>query len=254
MTIFQSLILGAVQGLTEFIPVSSSGHLVLVPMIFGWAYQSLTFDLVLHFGTALALIIYFWKDLIGLLKNMSLLKLLIVGSIPAVVLGVLFENAFEFYFRSELWVVLFLLLGSILMFLAEKLFVNRQSVVSNVNDIGLKKAFLVGCFQALALFPGFSRSGSTISGSMLLGLDREQAARFSFLLSLPIVLAAGFFKLLGSYNQLTLDASIVIGFFTSFLVGLFAISFLMKFLKTNKLYVFVMYRVILCVVLLLMII
>lgn len=246
MFFLQSLVLGIVQGLTEFIPVSSSGHLVLVPILFDWTYQSLVFDTILHLGTAAALIIYFWKDLLSAIKNTYLLKLLIVGSIPAGLLGLLLEDLFEFYFRSELWVALFLLLGSILMFVAEK-----ASKAKNTLEINTRTAFLVGVFQALALFPGFSRSGSTISGSMLLGMSREQAARFSFLLSIPIVLVASFFKVIDSYTQLKFDINLLIGFFSSFFVGLLAISFLLKFLKSNRLYVFIAYRLILFAIIIL---
>ncbi len=263
MTILQALILGAVQGLTEFLPISSSGHLVLVPVLFGWQPHPLVFDTFLHLGTTMAVVIYFWRDLLGALrstlskdseasKNRNLLVLLIVGSIPAGIIGFLFEDYFELYFRSVTSVAIFLLLGSVLMFLAEKLYTRVWDAnrIKDEKSISWQKSLIIGLFQSLALFSGFSRSGSSISGGMLFGLSREMAARFSFLLSVPIVVVAATFKIYDSFNLFVLDGALVGGFFASFVSGYIAIDFLLKFLKSNKLYVFIVYRVILAVVLL----
>lgn len=263
MSIFQALILGLVQGLSEFLPISSSGHLVAVPIIFGWNEHPLVFDTTLHLGTAAALLIYFWKDLwailFGFLKDVSSKKLniksysdlgmlalfILVGCIPAGILGVLFDDAFESYFRGALTVSIFLTLGSLLMILAEK--VSKK----NSQTLSFKKSIFVGIMQALALFPGVSRSGATISGGLLLNLDRETAAKFSFLLSFPIVVMAGMFKLLTSYNDLLQVSAmpLIVGFLASALSGVLAISFLMKFLKKNSLAVFIIYRFILALLL-----
>lgn len=263
MTILQSIILGLVQGVAEFLPISSTGHLVLLSKIPGWSEQPLVFDTTLHLATALALIICFWKDIwiiaSAFLQSFSLNKLsfkhytkeaklgliIIVGSIPAGLIGVLFGDTIENAFRSVFAVSMFLILGSVLMFFAEK-----RSGVSAQLDI--KKGFIIGLFQSIALLPGVSRSGSTISGGMFLGLNREEATKISFLLSIPIVLSAGLFQLLKSYTELaTVSFSVVfVGFFVSFLSGLFAIKFLLKFVKTHTLYPFIVYRIALALILL----
>lgn len=265
MTFLHALILGIVQGVTEFIPVSSSGHLVIFPLILKWSEQPLFFDTTLHLGTAAALIIYFYKDLVNILtsfindvtsqnkfskysENGKLAVYIAIGSIPAGVLGLLFDNVLESYFRSILSVVLFLTLGTVLMFLGERFYLKRKE-----RNLNLSKVIVIGFFQALALFPGVSRSGASISGGMILGLDREKAARFSFLLSVPIVVMAGVFKLISSYPLFIVESklNILTGFIASFVVGLLCISFLMKFLKNNNLYPFIFYRLILIVSLLL---
>jgi undecaprenyl-diphosphatase len=259
MTIFQAIILGIVQGLTEFLPISSSGHLIIFPDLLGWAEQPLLFDTTMHLATALALILYFWKDLwkiaTGILsdffKNSLFFKnyskegilglAIIAGVIPAGIIGLLFEDVIENTFRGVPWVIVFLILGSVLMGMAE-----RFSKVS-VEVTSVKRGFIVGLFQSLALLPGFSRSGSTISGGMLFGLNREQAAKFSFLLSIPIVLMAGLYQLVSSPGDLSQVSFVAItaGFTSSFLTGVIAINFLLKFVKTHTLYTFVIYRVLL---------
>ena len=247
MSVFQAIVLGIIQGLTEFLPISSSGHLILIPNILNWEVQSLVFDTVLHLGTALALIIYFFNDLLIVIKEKTLLTLLLVGSIPAALIGYLFEGYVEFVFREPVYVAVFLIFGSLLMLLAEKhykgiWFTHRKKDIGQITN---RKSFIVGIFQALALLPGTSRSGATISGGMLFGLSREMAARFSFLLSIPIVLGAGTFKLVGSYHQLSFDLRLLAGFFSSFFIGMLAINFLLRFLKKNNLYVFIIYRILL---------
>jgi undecaprenyl-diphosphatase len=264
MSFFQALILGIVQGLTEFLPISSSGHLVILPELFGWEGHSLVFDTTLHLGTALALIVYFWKDLVeisqGFLgdffkkglnykayseKGFFCAKIL-VGSIPAGVIGFLFEDFFEIYFREVRTVAGFLLVGSVLMFLAEKLGNRKKEKVS------LAGSFVVGLFQSLALFPGVSRSGATISGGMFFGLKREEAARFSFLLSVPIVVVAGLYKVLTSFYLVSGSFAVLfVGFLTSFVIGMVAIRFLLGFLGNNSLKPFIVYRVLMVVLFLL---
>ena len=249
MSPLQAITLGIIQGLTEFLPISSSGHLVLVPNLLGWSIQSQAFDTVLHFGTVGALIIYFWKDLFEIIKSKKLILLLLIGSIPAGILGFLFEKAFEETFRSVSSVLVFLLVGTVLMLVAESRYkkVWHTERIGEINKITNLKSFIIGIFQSFALFPGLSRSGSTISAGMLFGLTREAAARFSFLLSIPIVLGAGFFKIIDSYAVLSFDLDLLLGFISSFLVGMIAIRFLLKFLKSNNLYVFIIYRLLLAV-------
>ncbi len=252
MTVLHALILGAVQGLTEFLPISSSGHLVMVPSLLGWDVQSLAFDTVLHLATACALIIYFFKDLLKIIRDRKLTFLVLVGSIPAGVLGFLLEKTIEETFRSVSSVGVFLLAGTLLMLLAEHMSKKTWHVdkIDSIEKIDIKTGFLVGIFQSLALFSGVSRSGSTISGGMLLNLTRDTAARFSFVLSIPIVLGAGVFKLIESYSVLTIDIVLISGFLSSFLVGMFAINFLINYLKNNSLKVFIVYRLVLVIILL----
>ncbi len=257
MPFIRAVILGIVQGATEFLPVSSSGHLIIFSNFLGWGSGSLIFDVMLHLGTGLALVAYFWKDLVGVLKDLKGLGLKIfLGILPAGIAGFLFEDWFESTFRSVESVVLFLFLGSLLMLLAEVWFrrrAERAQVLpedSTEKELTYKGAFFIGLFQVLALFSGFSRSGSTISGGLFYGLKREEAARFSFLLSVPLILGAGFLqlaKMLLASSSTGLVAfswqEALIGIFTSFFAGLLCIKFLMKFLKQNSLIPFVAYRV-----------
>jgi undecaprenyl-diphosphatase len=248
MNIFQATVLGIIQGLTEFLPVSSSGHLIIFPTVFGWEVQSLAFDVVLHLGTATALIAYFWKDILNIVsKDRKLGLYIIVGSIPAAIAGLFLEDYVSNIFRSVYYVLAFLLVGSVIMFISEKV----GNWAKN-REVGMKEGLIIGIFQALALFPGVSRSGSTLSGGMLLGLSRENAARFSFLLSIPVVLGAGFLELskvsvpLNGVSNLVLGA----GFVSSFIAGTLAIKFMLNFLKNNTLKGFIVYRIILVLVLL----
>ena len=264
MGVVQALILGVVQGLTEALPISSSGHLVILPLLFGWKEQPLVFDTTLHLGTALALLIYFFKDLWAIfiafvkdffshyakIKNYSekgyLGVLLLVGCIPAALLGFLFNDLFETTFRSLTAVAIFLLVGSALMLFAEKFSKKTDAKLT------VKKSLFIGFMQSLALFPGVSRSGATISAGMLAGLNREEAARFSFLLSVPIVVMAGVFKLVTSFNLLSSISilPILVGFVASTLFGILAIEILLRFVRKNNLTVFIVYRIALAVFLL----
>ncbi len=264
MSILQALFLGFIQGITEFLPISSSGHLVVLPKILGWEVQSLVFDTTLHLATATALIFCFWKDISDILKSLykdfrkykfsskhyssdSMLGLKVTfGSIPVGVLGLLLEDILENLFRGIFSVAIFLILGSLLMFVAEKKLKKRLIVK---DDISLGKSLKVGFFQVLSLLPGVSRSGSTISGGMIYGLSRKEATRFSFLLSIPVVLVAGVYKLISSFNYINAAdiPPMFFGFMASFVVGMFAIKFMLKFVKNNKLYPFILYRLLLAV-------
>lgn len=267
---YQALLLGVVQGLTEFLPISSSGHLVIIPILLGWQSQPLVFDLILHLGTAAALITYFRNDiksiLLSLNKELSkehvnahkypyeskLGVFIILGSIPAVVLGYMFNDIVEAEFRGLLTVALLLLCGSLLMFYAE-LKMRKSQFSNSFKEVNGIRALGIGLFQTLALLPGVSRSGATISGGMILGLTREYAARFSFLLSIPIVLGATLFKVLDAPDAELANVGLVailIGFVSSFTVGYLAIDLLLKFLKSKGLMVFIVYRVLLAFVLL----
>jgi undecaprenyl-diphosphatase len=233
--LISNIILGVVQGLTEFIPVSSSGHLILVREFLVVHGNDLAFDAVLQLATILAVGVYFWKDLWALLYDWRKLKIVIIATIPAVVLGLLLENYMETVFRNVLLVAIMLVVGSFIMLLSEY-FAKKD------KRLGLKNGFIIGLFQCLALIPGMSRSGMTISGGLFTGLDRETATRFSFLLSFPIIFGSGLKK---AFDIQTFDLSFGLAFLTAFIVGLAAIHFLIKFLKHHSLRTFAWYRILL---------
>jgi undecaprenyl-diphosphatase len=253
MTVWQALVLGIVQGLTEFLPVSSSGHLILIPRFFNWPLQSLAFDTVLHLGTMSALIIYFWHDLLKIFHQKKYLKLIIVGSLPAAVLGFFFGDFIENAFRSAFSVVIFLLFGTLIIYLAEKTYkkVWHTERLDEAKELDYKRATLIGIFQSLALFSGISRSGATISGGIFSGLTRETAAKFSFILSIPIVIGAGAFKVAESYQELNFDFVLLAGFLSSMFTGILAMRYFLKFLKNHDLYPFIYYRLLLAALVLL---
>lgn len=247
---FEALVLGIVQGITEFFPISSTAHLVLIPKIFHFSAvtNTLAFDTALHFGTLLALVLVFWKDWIRIIiDNRKLFLLIIIGSIPAGVAGVLFENAVESTLRSPVVIAITLVLLGVILLLSEK-FKNGKDVAGlRVTDV-----LIIGCAQALALIPGVSRSGATIAAGLFLGMKREEAARFSFLLSMPIVAGAALFegrKL--SPGSLSGESGIFLaGIAASALAGYFAIKYLLGFLQKHPVNVFVFYRIALaCIIL-----
>src|SRR5580700_8466285 len=192
ITELQALILGAVQGLTEFLPVSSSAHLILVPWLFGWADPGLAFDVALHLGSLVALLLYYrreWFDLVSSIirpdrRSRMLLILLIVASIPGAVIGLLLEKRAETTFRDHMAVIgLTLAIMGVVLWIADVIGRNRK----NLDQLYLGDAILIGLSQALAIVPGVSRSGATITTGRLLGIERQDAANFSFLMATPII-------------------------------------------------------------------
>lgn len=261
MSVFNAIILGIIQGLAEFLPISSSGHLIIARDLFGWQGSTdLAFDAVLQLATILALIFYFRQDLRNLTKSFFLMLIgeyveqkdkimiwsVILGTVPAIFAGLLLQKYMETTFRSAILVCVVLIIGSGVMMLAEK-------VATKNKELTIKNGVIIGFFQCLALVPGFSRSGATISGGLFSGLNREEATRFSFLLSVPIIVGSGlkeFLSLAKTGVLATNNLNIFFGSLTAFVVGVFAIDFLMKFLKKYSLDVFIYYRVILAIVVL----
>ncbi len=244
----EAIILGIVQGFTEFLPVSSTAHLILFPWFFGWkgAVDSLTFDVALHAGTLLALIGCFWKDWLGIFfHNRRLLFFLVVATTPAGLAGIFFKHAIEGSLRSPLIIVITLILFGIVMLLSERMKKDRT-----VKDVKLSDAIVIGISQAVALIPGVSRSGITISAGLFRGLKREESARFSFLLSTPAVFGAVLLegrKLLLSPDNY--DQSLFLaGLIASAISGLIAIRFLLYFFRRHPLNIFVYYRFMLAVI------
>lgn len=270
--IIQAIILGIVQGLTEFIPVSSSAHLIIVPWLFNWDDQvlnGLSFDLALHLGTLVALLIFFASDWARLIRagiasiverkiggdpDRRLAWFVVIGTIPGGVAGYLAESKVEELFHQPgaphqtsamvAMAIIIALLGALL-FIAERIAKHLRSM----NQLALSDAIWIGLAQALAIFPGVSRSGSTITAGLALGLQREAAARFSFLLSAPIIAGAGAKSLFDLYKQIRIGAIpqgdlilFPIGFVAAAISGYLCIRFLLRFLQHNSTNIFVYYR------------
>ncbi len=249
---FEALILGIVQGVTEFIPVSSSGHLIFFHELFGSDGNNLAFDIALHVGTLFAVVIYFRYDLAKLIRGVikgkqqdkNLVLLLALGTVPAVIAGLLFNDIIEASLRSP-WVVVVMLalFGGVMIFAEEKS--SKIKKKQNLENLQTGVAIRIGMLQSLALIPGVSRSGATISVGLLLGLDRVAATRFSFLLAIPVIFGAAAKTFLdgGVRSEIAANQAIfIIGAVTAFLSGLLAISFLLRFVAKYSIRSFAYYR------------
>ena len=274
MSLIEAIILGVVQGLTEFLPISSTGHLTLAGKFMGLISDKnpehwTSFIAVIQLGTMVSILVYFWKDLwnifIEFLQNNFQKRLkyseqslnsklgwvIIVGTIPIVIIGLFFKDAIEGAFTKNLSVIaISLIVLAIILALAEK----TASFKKDLKDITMMDSILIGLAQTIALIPGSSRSGTTITGGLFLGLKRDVAARFSFLLSVPAVLASGLLQLKESLAYINYDmaVNIVVATIVSGISGYLAIDFLLKFLKKNTTFVFIFYRIALGVLILIL--
>lgn len=263
MGLIQAIVYGIVQGLTEFLPISSSGHLFLLPDLMGWKDAGAGFTAVIQLGTILAVLIYFREDIgkacRGFVQGLGdkskraapefrLGAAVLIGTIPVAVIGLLLEKKIDHDFRSAYIIAGTLIVFGLLLWVAEKAGAQNR----NMDTVSWKDGLIIGFWQCLALVPGSSRSGSTITGSLFRGLEREAAARFSFLLSIPAILLSGLYKLFKDRHELLSDGatSTLVATLVSFVVGYWAIGFLMKYLKTRSTLVFVVYRVVLGLVIL----
>lgn len=258
MTLLQGIILGIVQGLTEFLPISSSAHLVLVPHLLGWeipADQVFPFGVLVQLGTLLAVIVYFSRDLLAIIRamirglvqgkpltdpNAQLGWLLILATIPAGIIGMLLKEQVENVFGSIFVTSLFLFITAALLVFSERFGKRMKSI----DQIDWKDAIIIGSFQALSIFPGLSRSGSTIAGGMTRHLDRPSAGRFAFLMSIPIMFAAGFLSIFDLLSVANLDQFIpviIAGFIAAAVVGFLSIHWLLRFLVRRSLTPFAIY-------------
>jgi undecaprenyl-diphosphatase len=256
MDILKAIILGFIQGITEFFPVSSTGHLILLENFWG-VKGSLAFDVFAHTGSFLAILIYFRKEILKMvlaffdffkkpkIENFSqkLLFLLLAGSLPAGILGFLLSDIIERYFRSPKFVALNLIVFGLILYWVDK----KAKSQKEIKDLNFVQAFTVGLFQSLSLAPGVSRSGSTIIGGLLMGLKKDQAVEFSFLLFLPTIFGALLKEGLKFKNQMAMfgDLELFLVFFSAFLASLFAISFLLRFVKKHSFDIFVIWRIVL---------
>ncbi|RMF90627.1 MAG: undecaprenyl-diphosphatase UppP [Nitrospinota bacterium] len=251
MDLMQALVLGVVQGATEFLPISSSGHLVLVPWVLRWQPPELTFDIFVHWGTLAAVVIYFHRDLWALLRagllgirkgefssdpQRRLAWLILLGTIPAGVAGVLFKDFFTSLFREPQLVALCLMGTGLLLWGAEYLG-RRTDSLAQMRWTG---ALLIGLGQAMAIAPGISRSGATIAAGLVIGLQREAATRFSFLLSVPIILGAGVLQL-REWGSQGGGGMLLLGFLTAFVSGYLSIHFLLRYVQRHSLHPFAVY-------------
>jgi undecaprenyl-diphosphatase len=248
MSIFHALVLGFVQGITEFLPVSSSGHLILFPVLFGWNEQPLAFDAVIHLGTLGAILFALRDDLPRLIENKGRLSwIILAASIPALGIGYLFQDQIESVLRSPLVVAASLAAWGMLLWIADRGV--KATAEPNATRVGYRRAMFVGIAQAISLIPGTSRSGVTITAGLFTGLSREAAARFSFLLGIPAIAAAGGMSLLHVMNGTEPVAAwpLLVGFIAAFASGVAAIRLLLRLLKTTSYVPFVVYRLALAV-------
>jgi undecaprenyl-diphosphatase len=258
MTIFQSILLGIVQGLTEFLPVSSSAHLVIVPYLFNWeipANQAFVFDVLVQVATLAAVFVYFWRDIVDIVKavvqglihkapfstsSARLGWLLLLATIPAGLFGLLLKDAVESTFDSPRATALLLFVTAGLLVIAER--VGKRN--RDLEKLNWKDTLWIGFFQAAAIFPGISRSGATITGGMTRDFQRPPAARFAFLMSIPIMLAAGLLASLDMIKIPNLEASLLVfipGFIAAVVTGYLAIRWLLRYLIQHTLYDFAIY-------------
>lgn len=254
MELLQAFILGAVQGLGEFLPVSSSAHLIITPYLFNWEDQGLAFDIALHWGTLIAVVAYFRKDIWNLARGFfhSLLPstrnfqeniyqklswLIILATIPAAIIGKIFEHQVETIFRNPLLITVTLAVMGFLLLFADK----YGSKLKNLNNLTWVNALLIGFAQACAIIPGFSRSGTTITVGLLQGLTREDAARFSFLMAIPITLGAGLLKL-PDIVHIENQAQVIVGFLSAMVFGFLAIKYMLRYIANKSFAIFAWYR------------
>ena len=256
MSIAAAILLGAIQGLTEFLPVSSSAHLILARVFFGWEVPpafGLAFDVALHLGTLAATVAFFRTEIIAMVRSLPLAlssdatpsarlsRLIVIGTVPVVIVGIAFNDYIEDVLRSPAVAAGALTVGAVAMLVAERLGERRRTEV----DLGWMDAVLIGCAQASALIPGISRSGSTIAVGLFLGVRRDAAARFTFLLAVPAMVAAAAKEALELRNMPLAPGAweaIIAGTIVSAAVGYFTIKYFLRFLSGHKLDVFAAYR------------
>jgi undecaprenyl-diphosphatase len=270
LEVLKAIALGTVQGIAEFFPVSSSGHLVLIPFLFKWDYIPVYYSVVLHFATLLSLVTVFYRDIGQIIKAFfsglfiknvrksspyfKLSLFIVIATIPGVIAGYFLQDQIEGFFSKPLYVSIFLLVTAAFLFLGEyfgKKYEKRNE--SKIKGLDFISAAVIGVGQAIAILPGVSRSGSTISFARLFGIKREECVRFSMLLSIPITFGAFVLETYKSYNEvISQDVHIIIniavGFVFAYLTGLFAIKFLLKFSKLRNLNYFAIYCIVISII------
>jgi len=260
MNIIEAVILGAIQGITEFLPISSSGHLIFVPELFGWADQGLWFDVVVHLGSLVAVLIFFRKKIIEILgrafkgqkEQVRLFVLLMLSVVPAGVVGLLLGDWIENVARSAQFIAYGLIVWGIVLFIADR-YNAQQKDHTELNEVSWKQVIVIACAQAIALIPGTSRSGITMSAGLLGSLSKKAAAEFSFLMSIPVILLAGqlkFYQVINLGSVTVGFAPLVVGFVSAAISGFIAIYSLMHIIEKWNFSVFVLYRIVVGVLIL----
>ena len=254
IAIIRAVILGIIQGISEFLPISSSAHLILIPYLFSFPSNTLSFDVALHFGTLLAVLVVFFEEWIKLFKGAiirvtkgkksfesKMFWYLVIATIPGALLGLLLDNMVENVFRTKIWLIaICMAIMGILIYFGDRWADLHYRIETDYKHISLMQAIMIGLSQALAIIPGFSRSGTTILAARLVGLSKSAATKFTFLLSVPIIIGATIFKI----GDLVLTLDTFIGVFVSFVVGLFSIKFLLNYVKKHDFSIFAVYRLI----------
>lgn len=260
MSVFKAVILGIIQGIAEFLPISSSAHLIIFPYLLGWKESGLAFDVALHFGTMMAVLVVFFKDwwnlFVGAINdfkdkkkttNGKMFWYLVVATIPAALAGLILDDFIEGVIRNNIWVIaIALAVMGMFIFLGDKWASKHYKKETKFEDISLKQALIVGIAQAFAVIPGFSRSGTTIVTGRLLGISKEGITKFTFLLSVPVICGATILKV----SDLSFSIEVIIGVIASFAAGLLTIKFLLNYIKKHDFSVFAFYRVILAIIVL----
>ena len=260
MEIIKTIILGIIQGIGEFLPISSSAHLILVPYLFNWEESSMAFDIALHFGTVAAVLAIFFKDwwnlFIGAVKkitkkedsfNNKMFWYMVIATVPGALLGFLLDDIVDSVFRKQIWLIASsLAIMGVLIYLGDKWAEKHYKKQTDFENITLKQSLLIGLSQALAIIPGFSRSGTTILAARLIGLSKTAATKFTFLLSVPIIAGAAILEV----GNLELSLETLLGVFIAFIVGIFSIKFLLNYIKKHDFSVFAIYRVIFAIIIL----
>ncbi|NMA33806.1 MAG: undecaprenyl-diphosphate phosphatase [Clostridiaceae bacterium] len=247
MSLLEAIIYGILQGLGEFLPISSTAHITLAPWLFGWKDPGLAFDIALHLGTLAAVVIFFWKDWIDLIKagltdvkssEGKLFWYIVLACVPGGILGLIFEEHIETTFRNPLLIGIMLMAMGVVIYVADRY--SRSEI--ELMDIGPKRSFLIGVSQALAMIPGVSRSGITMAAGRGMKIKREDAARFTFLLSTPFIFLSGLYKAKDLISVPVDALPFIVAILTSAVVGIFSIKFLLEYLKRKGFGVFAVYR------------
>lgn len=246
MDIFQALILGLVEGITEFLPISSTAHLILTANLLNLKETEFlkSFEIVVQLGAILSVVLLYWRSFL----NWEIMKRLVVGSLPVGILGLALYKVVKLYLMGNVMVVLWaLLLGGILILLFERFHTEKSNAIEEITALTYKQSFLVGCFQIFALVPGVSRSGATVIGGLLLGLSRKTIVEFSFLLAVPVMVAASALDLYKNADAFSMDQFwvLAVGFGMAFLTALAAIRFLLAYIRRRSFAAFGVYRIVL---------